>query len=169
MSHFERMRTLMTELGPLLELEEVTEFTEDQSFGLLVDDDTPITADYDEAHSRILLSAEVAAPPEDKRHAVYEMLLQYNLLWFETGGLHMALDGPAGSVVQMMVIPATDLNITTFGSILSRFIESLKAWRMVITEGLGAAQSNAATAPPDPLGPDGGIIPGLKYRSAQSG
>jgi hypothetical protein len=148
----------MTELGPLLELEEVTEFTEDQSFSLLIDDETPVTADYDEAHRRILLSAEVGAPPEDKRYKAYEFLLQYNLLWFETGGLHMALDGPDGSVVQMMEIPATDLDVTALGSTLSRFVESLKAWQVVIAEGLSTDQVKAETAGTSTLDPDGGII-----------
>ena len=64
------VRTLMREIGPLLELDQVTEFDGEREWALVVDADMVVHADYVEADDRLMLSIELGQPPETSRHRI---------------------------------------------------------------------------------------------------
>ena len=59
MSSFEQVHQLMNEIGPLLHLDAVSEFEEEQSWVLFVDEDLAITVDSDFESGKLILSAEL--------------------------------------------------------------------------------------------------------------
>ena len=143
MDNFQHIHTIMSELGPLLELAEITEFTEEATWMLIVDEDTVLIADYDSAATRLYLSADVATPPDDKRTAIYEMLLQYNLSFRETGGMRMSLDGPGGMVVQSCDLWTHHLDLDVLQTVVVNFIEKLHIWREQVSSGASNLDSES--------------------------
>src|SRR3954453_10385430 len=105
-----RVQALMREIGPLLELEQVSDFDGEREWALVVDAATVVHADYVEADDRLMLSIELGRPPEASHHRIYELLLLYNHGWPETGGVRMALESPGGTVVQLFETGAADLD-----------------------------------------------------------
>jgi hypothetical protein len=140
------LQGLMAEIGPLLELGEVVAFDDQAVWTLVVDTETVVFADYDEADERLWLSAEIGPPPAGSdRAGLYETLLTYNNSWRETGGLRVSLDEPgAGGALSLAYdLPAAALELSRFRLALAGFLDALRAWR----EGLANIASGAA--PPD--------------------
>ena len=136
-------QALMRAIGPQLDLLEVTEFEDGKVWTLVVDETTVLFADYDDAHNRLVLSADVAQAPEAGRLQLYELLLQYNNQWSETGGLRMALD-PGGGVVQLFELPVTDLDLVGLQTVVTRFVDVLGAWREIVSRADAAGAEPAA-------------------------
>jgi hypothetical protein len=149
MSSKEHVHTLMSEIGPLLNLAEVIEYNKDNFWILTLDDETLVEVDYSDDFKRIVLSVEIGAPPEVKRYGIYEFVLQYNYLWRDTGGARLALDGPAGKVVYLFELPTTDLDINRLSTTLENLFEHLKTWKKIINCGVDEInqQKNASNVP----------------------
>lgn len=160
MTGLEVVQQLMAEIGPRLGLSEVTEFTEDESWVLIVDDDTIVTADFDPDGSRLVFSCEVAQPPAQNRLAVYEQLLTFNHNWLDTGGLRFSLDGEAGVVVQSFDLPLDEIDIDRVEAALAMFLEQHVVWRARLLDGAGATATSSA-----PDAPASGPIPGGMIRA----
>lgn len=161
MSSKEHVHNLMLEIGPALELMEVTEFDEDNLWVLVRDEACVIEVEYDDDQKRIMLSTEIGQPHEADRKNIYEMLLQVNYLWQETGGLRIGLDGPVGKVVQMFGTSVIDLHLGQLKTILTNFFDSARTWHEIISQG-GLAEKEvaekAAERPPPPEGDLSGAI-----------
>ena len=142
MDSFQRIHQLMTEIGPRANLSEVAEFTEDENWVLIVDEETMVSAELDSELGKLVFSADVAKPPAEKRFATYEFLLQFNHQWAETDGLRMALDGPSGMVVQIFDLPTADLDIQTLQHVVVNFIQQLGLWQQLVLEGVGAEEES---------------------------
>ena len=134
MSSKEHVHNLMAEIGPLLELMQITESAEGNSWLLVVDEETAIDLDYNEMRNRVILAGEVGLPADENRYGFYETILQYNYLWEETDGLKMALDGPAGNVWIMFDTTASDLDISMLQTVIVNFCETLRSWREAMKE-----------------------------------
>jgi hypothetical protein len=146
----EHVHSLMADLGPLLELLEVTEFAKENVWTLVVDEQTTVFADYDDGFGRVTLSADVAEVPPGGRERLYELLLTYNNQWSETGGVRMGLDAPGGSVVQMVDLPADGLDLPQLQAVVGNFVDKIRAWREIVAksgDGLGLRD----TGPEDPF------------------
>jgi hypothetical protein len=154
MSSKEHVHTLMTEIGPLLDLMAVTEYDSENAWTILVDEDTFLFADFDEPQKRLVLSAEAGRPQAGNRKFIYEILLQYNNQWHETGGVRMALDGPEGSVVQIFDLSVVDLDIGQLQTTVANFVDTLKAWREIL-----AKEKTDEESPPPESGP--AVDPGI--------
>ena len=136
MATTEHVHHLLVELGPLLELGAVVEYDGQNAWSLGVDEETAVHAEFHADEDRLYLSANVASPPEARRAATYDLLLQYNNQWTETGGIRMALDGPAGRVVQITDLRVTGLDVSSLESALVSFLEKLRAWRDMVGQGI---------------------------------
>ena len=58
-----QVQALVAEIGPLLELGEVTAFDAEDLWTLVVDAETVLFLDYEQGQERLWLSGEVATPP----------------------------------------------------------------------------------------------------------
>src|SRR5262245_11105042 len=81
----DNVHALMRDIGSQLALLEVTEFEELGTWTLVVDETTVLYAEYDEGRNVLVLSADVDKPTEARRLLLYDLVLQYNNLWRETG------------------------------------------------------------------------------------
>ena len=75
------------------------------------------------------LSSVVGTPLESERLRVYEAMLIYGLLWRDNGGVHMALTGPAGALVQLAEIQPRDLTQGELMAVIKNFEEKAVVWR----------------------------------------
>jgi hypothetical protein len=134
---------LFVEIGPLHELDQVSAFDDGESWAVVVAGQV-ITLELDALRNRLVLSAEVGQPPAGGLARVYEALLQYNLLWRDTSGVRMALDGPGGQVVQMYDLATDGLDASRLGLVVKDFAAVLAGWRELVARGPVAAQAEAA-------------------------
>lgn len=137
MAGLERVDAWMREIGPLLDLEQVTLYDSGREWALIVDEATVVYADYITDGERLMLSIELGRPPESSRHRVYELLLLYNHAWPDTGGVRMALESEGGSVVQLFETPTADLDPIGLRNLVGSFVELARHWRDGIARGSG--------------------------------
>jgi hypothetical protein len=95
-----------------------------------------------------MLSAEIGAPPDEKRASIYETLLLYNLLGGDTGGVHMALSEAGGAVVQMVDLQCSALTTGLLVTVLHNLNERTLIWREFFT---GETEEGDTVAPPPPF------------------
>ena len=136
MTGLEVVQQLMTEIGPRLELAEVIEFTEDESWLLAADEQSVVAVDYDAENAKLVFSAEVAEPSGSDRLALYQSLLEFNAQWPSTGGLRFGLEGPTGMVQMAFDLPIAVIDIQKLEVVVKNFLEQLDLWRSMVLEGL---------------------------------
>ena len=146
-----QVRALVAEIGPLLELGEVTAFDAEDLWTLVVDGETVLFLDYEQGQERLWLSGEVATPPPSERARLHETLLTYNHRWRDTGGLRMSLDGEGGAVVLSYDMPAAGLELSRLAMVVTNFLDVLRAWREGIGRIASAPSAGLAEAPFNPM------------------
>ena len=147
MSDHELVRLVMQEIGPRDdEILEVLQ-TDEQSWAVRFAD-VDIELELEPETRRLMLSAEIGAPSEEKRTSIYETLLLYNLLGSDTGGLHMALTEAGGAIVQMVDLHCSTLTTELLVTVLHNLNERTPIWREFFT---GGAEEGGTVAPPPPF------------------
>jgi hypothetical protein len=127
-----RVRVLMTEIGPAMDLAEVTQLS-DAGPWVLGDEDGSVTfVEHMPEEDRLWLSADIGVPRAEDRPRLYELMLLYNAQWQQTGGVRIALDAPEGRVVQAYDLPASGLDLTRLRVILGNFRLTLDGWRRIV-------------------------------------
>jgi hypothetical protein len=132
MSSERAVHELMLQVGPVLDLEQVTEFAEDHAWRLVFDAATAIDIEYDSYADRLVLTADVAPVELHAREKTFEAMLRYNYLWTEHGGVRAALDGAPGRAVLMIEMPASGLEMTRICAVLKNFSAVVEGWRGVL-------------------------------------
>lgn len=154
MSHREHLHHLMTELGPLLEPLEITEFEELNTWTVVMDEDTTLFVDYDEDNDRLTLSADVGTPAEDIRGRIYRQLLRRNGEALRPGQARLALDEAGGTVVQIVDLPQSNPDVAGLQGAIREFLDTLSEWREAVN-----TSSHASAVPMENFSP-GGMIRG---------
>lgn len=113
------------------------------SWSFAFEDDDLVIVDYAPQDGRVVFTAVLPAPEESRRAEVYELLLQYNAIWQETGGVRMAIEGPGGPVLQIFDMPAHGIRGDDVADVLSGFLRKLPAWSALISEPGTASQSGS--------------------------
>jgi hypothetical protein len=126
------LQHVMTEIGPLLEIEEVVEYPAQSLWTLTIDTGTVVFAEYDEASGQVILSVDVGALPSERRAELHDVLLRYNGRWEDTGGIWMSLDADGEMVQQTALIPAAHLDTRGLHVTLMNFLDVLGHWRQQI-------------------------------------
>lgn len=132
MIELDELNALMTELGPKLDALQVKHFEGKNFWTVLFDEAVLLYVDLDPARQTLVVSADVAEPLPEARLARYEMILQYNNLWTETGGLRMALDSPEGVVVLLVDVPLAGITRETLATLCGNFVEAVHTWREIL-------------------------------------
>src|SRR5215203_3571065 len=71
--------------------------------------DGDVLVEWDERSGRLIMSMEIGTPPAARAARIHEIMLNYNFLSRETGGLRMALTGREGTVVQIVDFPTSEI------------------------------------------------------------
>ena len=133
----EAVSELMGQVGSLMDLMSVAEAEDGAAWILAVDETLALLAEYDADGRKLILSAETAVVPEERRVEVYEMLLLFNAQWRDTGGIRMVLEAPGEPVVQMADLAADGLDLVGLQTVLENFIAKALAWQKLVSEGAG--------------------------------
>ncbi len=130
MSNESPIHVMMKEIGPLLQLQEVLQSTEEPSWSLQWEDGAVVTADYDEEEERVTLSSHVGTMPEQGAGELALLLLRYNALWQETGGVRLGLEDC--DIVQMFDFPAPGMDSPVLCHILTDFADKARIWNGLV-------------------------------------
>ena len=133
MSSFEHVQGLMSEIGPILELRGIVEVVDGDRWVLDLDGEHAIVVEYRPADDRLFFTAKVGIPAPEARSVCYELLLAYNAMWRETGGIRMAVNGEDGAVLQIADMAAGDIDASGLGVILENFIGKLVEWTDILS------------------------------------
>jgi len=149
--NFDQVSSLISQLGPVLNPPAIYASEEEKSWGVALAEDLTVLVEYDESKDSLVLAAELGTPPDGDRTALYELLLRMNYHWDTTGGIRMALDGPAGQVVQVYELATEGLEATRLGATVTAFAETAVAWREIIQRS-GSAPDAMPEDPPANFG-----------------
>jgi hypothetical protein len=143
------LQQAMTEIGPMLGIEEVVEYAAQSLWTLTIDNATVVFAEYHEGSRQVILSVDVTEVPMEGRTELMDILLRYNGSWDLTGGVCMSLDAEGRIVQQSAVLPAGDLDSQMLHTALMNFLSIMGHWRQKILHGTdaGAATSTGGSAP----------------------
>jgi hypothetical protein len=97
-------------------------------------DDLEVTLEFETETDRLVLLADLGQAPRDKRLAVYTTLLNYSLLWRDTGGVHMALTVD-GEVMQMVTLAGAELTADLLDTVLRNFAAKARLMRAYVGSG----------------------------------
>lgn len=106
---------------------------EDGRFEIDLSDDRTILAEFDARWGRLTLQTEIGLVPESRRLEVYEVLLGYNALWQETGGVTAALAGPDEPVLLMIAIFVFGFDADQIADLVANFAAKADVWQTFVT------------------------------------
>lgn len=132
MSNLEYVQKLMGELGPLVDEIGLIQQLGDDLWLVVFNDETSVQMECDETGNKIVFSMNVGKVEGERRQEIYESLLAYNLLYHDTAGMRMALDGSEGNVVLLLDLCHLDLQVSTMAAFLEVFVETGLSWREVL-------------------------------------
>ncbi len=133
MAKIEQIQLMIEELGAADgEIEGVLQYG-DAEWAVIWADEVAVSLEADEDGRRLMLSANLGTPPDDRRAAVLETLMTYNLLWRDHGGVTAALGD--GELFLLFGLPTDDLTTADLAATLANFAEKSRVWRSFATGG----------------------------------
>ena len=151
MSSSEHVRALMSEIGPIMEFSSVLKVEDEDRWVLNLDGANVIVAEYFAEDDRLFLTSDAGVPPPEARLACYELLLAYNSMWRDSGGMRMALDREDGSVLQICDVAGAGLNGEALRLVLENFIRQLGDWMQFVASVPAAEASEEPNIHPDAI------------------
>ncbi len=142
----EQIHGLVCEAAEGLGLVQLAEEIDRVAWLLQFDEETAIDVEYSLDEDRLVLSSAVWEVSGDQRELIYELLLQFNYLWTETGGVRMALNGMPGQVTMLFDMPDPATGVTQLRQVLGNIAKLQKSWRQILT---GLADSPVETTDAD--------------------
>lgn len=126
---------LLTEIGPDLNAPGVLQYAEDQ-WAIVYDEQTMVDICYRDDRHCLTLTLELGNPPPEPQLDTYRCLMAYSALTDQTGGIRIALDSPDGTLVQLLDLFTEDLDRVTLERAVNDFIDTGRAWRKVVEQGI---------------------------------
>jgi len=102
-----------------------------------LEDESIVLVEWGGEPERLVLSIDLGEPPEERRLEVYQLLLCYNLLWRESGGLKTALGGPDGGAMLLYEWSGEQATLMEMQTVLANFNHVAGMWRSYIVSGAG--------------------------------
>jgi hypothetical protein len=97
----------------------------------------------DPERRRLVLLTNIGAPNSERRLAILETVLVFNLLVLETGGVRIAMTATDGDMVQLVDLGIDDLTSRDLSNVITNLAGRALVWRAFIS-------AAAADAPPPP-------------------
>ncbi|OAI55315.1 hypothetical protein AYO49_05675 [Verrucomicrobiaceae bacterium SCGC AG-212-N21] len=141
------LQQVMTEIGPMLGIEEVVEYAKQSLWTLTIDTSTVVFAEYHESSRQLILSVDVTEMPTKRRPEIMDLLLRYNGSWDQTGGVCLSLDAEGRIVQQSAVLPAGDLDSQMLHTVVMNFLSTMGHWRLNILQHAEISRREAAREP----------------------
>lgn len=139
----ELAQMIVQELGPqTTEIDAVLQ-QDESNWVLMLEDESAIIIEWASNPSRLVLSANLGRPGEGSQLPVYETLLSYNLLWQDTGGVRMAIDGPQGEVMLIYDLFDDHLTVADLQTVVLNLASIAGIWRDYVKK-----DNSTASLPP---------------------
>jgi hypothetical protein len=135
LTSLDAIQTLMKELGPQTGNIDAVVQNGDKTWAIQFDSDAVVFLEWDEQPPRLVLSTELGKIGEAREIEVLRLLLSYNLLWRDTGGVKAALGGPEGAAMLLYECHADSLTLEVLQTVLENFRNSADIWRRYIEQG----------------------------------
>jgi hypothetical protein len=145
MSQLAFVQNLIEELGPATSSLISVSQLGDETWGVVFEDETIVTLELDQDRGVLVLSGELGSPAASRKGEVCAALLNYTLLWRETGGVKMALGGEEDTAFQLYDLDCRDTSLVELQNVLENFADKARIWRSYVA---GTGDAPLADAPP---------------------
>jgi hypothetical protein len=123
-----QIQLLMNEVGPSTPYIDVVMQNNEDTWAIGLANESIITLEWVDDPSRLILSAKIGCPDAEKQVEAYRMLLIYNRLWRENGGVTTALSGEENNVTLLYELNAENLNLGSLRTVLLNFAVLVGDW-----------------------------------------
>lgn len=123
------------------------------SIQLDTEDQLELTLQFDEHGGRLVLSASLAAPPDERREATYAFLLAYNFAYAETGGVWTAIDPADGEAFALVGLALAEITAERLAKAIADFIGVLRSLQVVVASGVENKGGDSMATPDPALAP----------------
>ena len=127
-----KINLLLSELGPLLELNRIINH-EDEFWTLIFDDEQEMDIQYLDGQEELLISSAMVIEERDNEQKLFKLLLEYNFLYKDTGGVQFAFN-PGNSDVVLQVSTHLNVDISHLANLLLQLKELTISWSHFILE-----------------------------------
>ena len=152
---------LLQALGPATDLVRDVSFNdEDGSWAIVMDDESEVLVEWDDAPSRLLLSSLLGNAPQGREPLLYTSALAYSGAGMAHGGVTVGLGGAGGELMVMLQLSADALLLQDLQKALLQFHATTLEWARFVTgdtdtrptvlsEDIQAASLLAGAPPPE--------------------
>lgn len=139
----DQAQMLLQELGPQTpEIDAILQ-EDEKSWLLVFGDEQTIYVEWANNPDRLVLTTGLGKPLAGSELQVYETLLSYNLLWPDTGGVRMAIDGPNGEIMLIYDLFDDQLSLTELQTVVLNISSIASIWRDYVKK-----DSSGSSLPP---------------------
>ncbi len=128
----ETMSTLLSSFGEIIGIPGL-KFDEDNYCSLLFDD-ICINLEVDETTRHLYISSPLGPIPENADQAFFEMLLEANYFFRQTGGAALGMNREANVIQLIYQIPMTGLDLPLFNRIMENLVGIAETWMTKIKD-----------------------------------
>lgn len=132
----ENIETLFQEIGPHLDLLEVSRAEGQMEWALTFEDTETETLTVFVRHEadpdHFVFKTIVGAIPAEARQKFLEDMMAFNSAEQETGGARFGVTGPGGDAVLMFDYGVSDITTEGLGTLLKQFQSMAMAWRGIL-------------------------------------
>jgi hypothetical protein len=146
-SDLDSLGSLFAELGRNTGIEGLA--LDDEGCLVMVLDKVTVNMEYDETTSSLFMYAQVGEVPTDQRAKAFEILMDANYLFKDTGGGTFGADPYNGQVVYAVKAPVAILDYPRLETMLGNFADMATIWMERLQSlGAGGLQDVSHTAMP---------------------
>jgi hypothetical protein len=129
----ERAQILMSELASGMPEEGTVSQVDESLWTVRFEDSSALLVQWANTPARLVLSATLGRAQAEQQPALYEILLSYNLLWQETGGVRIGMDGPQGELTMIYDFFADLLSPSTLRTVVLNLANLARVWRAYVS------------------------------------
>ncbi|MBF5006322.1 type III secretion system chaperone [Diaphorobacter caeni] len=119
---------LLCDVAPALDLEAVVHHGPAAEWDLVFPDERLVEVVWQADTGLLVLETALGIPQDSDAAALHTLLLQYNQLWRDTGGLRMALNGVDGGVQLGFCLSAAAADVNLLVNVVGNFHAAANAW-----------------------------------------
>ena len=103
-----------------------------------------VTVSHIDEIAALVLVGDIGEPPPERLEGLYRTLLSANHLFSGTGGSTLAFDDDSGRITLCRTLPLALVDADSLYADVERFVNTAEAWRKIVTDYRGAAETAAS-------------------------
>eukprot|EP01037_Dinobryon_pediforme_P021554 gene21554-22449_t len=135
MSTVDTVRQLLADAAAQADIIDTVVEGEGARFEIGLTDNGSILVEFDPGSGRLMLTTAIGQPPAERRAEVLELLMSYNALWLETGGVRAASGGRDEPMLLMIDVFVFGLSADQIARLVENFAGRARLWSGFVTAG----------------------------------